>query len=411
MNRYLTIGGAVVAVLAILAALATRVWPALPVRPWQAVALAASGVVALLVLVVAGLLIRRTRSKKAQPSEPVPARPAPEAEARAAMQRQLLKARDVVLRSPSLAGGKDPLYRVPWFLLLGDAESGQDALLRAASTTSPFPAPEKAPSGKEYWHWWFFKQMIAIETHPDLVCDASDKVMSAVWQQALQLLNRHRRLLPLNGLLALVSASALRGSSEQVRDYGLRLRRMIDEAMKGLGVHLPIYLIVTRCDALPGFPAFVGGLPKPVGSQVLGHLVEPYLPGRTISREEVERIFDDIRMRMHSMRLGLLRDQTDPLKRKGIFEFVESFAGLQPGLTTMVGVLVEDNPFQHTPRLRGLYFTGTQRDTAFVDDLFTRFMPRDQPLARRWHGASAPRGSTGRVAAAGLIGLPWLFTV
>src|SRR3546814_10923558 len=51
----------------------------------------------------------------------------------------------------------------------------------------------------------------------------------------------------------------------------------------------------------------------------------------------------------------------------------------------LVTQLLEDNPFQRTPRWRGLYFGGGGPEAApggaFIADLFTRFLPGDQPLA------------------------------
>ena len=63
--------------------------------------------------------------------------------------------------------------------------------------------------------------------------------------------------------------------------------------------------------------------------------------------------------------------------------------------------MLEDNPFQRTPRWRGLYFAGSadaaHRGGAFVADLFTRFLPSDQPLA-----GTSFRGNAGKMAMAGV---------
>ena len=63
--------------------------------------------------------------------------------------------------------------------------------------------------------------------------------------------------------------------------------------------------------------------------------------------------------------------------------------------------MLEDNPFQRTPRWSGLYFAGSadaaHRGGAFVADLFTRFLPSDQPLA-----GTSFRGNAGKMAMAGV---------
>ncbi len=86
---------------------------------------------------------------------------------------------------------------------------------------------------------------------------------------------------------------------------------------------------------------------------------------------------------MHAIRLAAIRREADPVKRKGIWDFVHGFANLGPGLSMVIKTLLEDNPYQRTPQWRGLYFTAAAGKGGFVDDLVTRFLPADQPLARR----------------------------
>src|SRR3546814_7121779 len=85
----------------------------------------------------------------------------------------------------------------------------------------------------------------------------------------------------------------------------------------------------------------------------------------------------------------------------GVFEFVESLPRLAAGLRVFVTQLLEDNPFQRTPRWRGLYFGGGGTEAApggaFIADLFTRFLPGDQPLA-----TPSVKGNAGRLTGAAL---------
>src|SRR3546814_1010081 len=74
---------------------------------------------------------------------------------------------------------------------------------------------------------------------------------------------------------------------------------------------------------------------------------------------------------------------------------------LAAGLRVFVTQLLEDNPFQRTPRWRGLYFGGGGTEAApggaFIADLFTRFLPGDQPLA-----TPSVKGNAGRLTGAAL---------
>lgn len=308
---------------------------------------------------------------------------AEEAECVKALEASLREALGVLLRSPKIEAGNSPLYRVPWILFLGGDTGDQEGLLRAATSISPFPAPSHGVSDTQYWGWWFYKNMIAIQTSTRIVCDQSERQPRGIWHHALQLLYRHRPKLPLNGLVILLSADKLLSAPEGLRNYSLSLRRLMDEAMEQLQVNAPVYMVVSKLDSLPGFYATFRSLPEGVRDQVLGERIDPAPQRGENPWDRIGTIFDSLRIRFHTIRLSLLKREADPRQRKQIFEFVESLSRLREGIVSVSRILLEDNQFQHKPKLRGIYFTATGAEPAFINDLFSSFLPADQPLAER----------------------------
>ena len=104
-----------------------------------------------------------------------------------------------------------------------------------------------------------------------------------------------------------------------------------------------------------------------------------------------------------------MRVQATPETRRDVFEFVENLRRMQYGLGSLINLLLEDNPFQRTPRWRGLYFTGAgnaaESGGAFVADLFTRFLPTDQPLAVPSFGGSRARMTVAALGVLAMLGL------
>lgn len=319
----------------------------------------------------------------------------------ARMGQAIAEAKRTIARSPDIDKGRAPLYRIPWMLFVGDQAADVDGVLRAGSQVSPFPPPDKDEmEADDVWRWWFFKSMIAVEMHPRVVCDASARLDRGLWYQALMKLADEREKLPLNGIVVAVAVQTLLGPADALKDTATRLRRLVDEAMEHLQVRMPVYFVVSGLDRLPGYQQVRATLPAEAFTQVLGHR---FADGEAASgaNGQLAAVFGPIAERLHALRMTALRAQATPSQRRAVFDFVESLRQAEQGLSLFVTLMLEDNPFQRTPRWRGLYFAGAadaaHREGAFVSDLFTRFLPSDQPLA----GASF-RGNAGRMAVAGL---------
>ena len=318
------------------------------------------------------------------------------------MNAAIAEAKRTIARSPEIEKGRNPLYRIPWMLFVGDQAADVVGVLRAASEVSPFPASDKpAMDADDVWRWWFHKSMIAIEMHPRVVADTSARLDRGLWYQALMQLSNEREKLPLNGIVVTVAAQTLIGPADKLKETATRLRRLVDEAMEHLQVQMPVYFVVSGLDRLPGYAQMRATLPAEAFSQALGHRFADNEVVSAASSGRIAEVMQPIEERLHALRMTSLRAQHTPQARRAVFEFIESLRQAGQGLNLFVGLMLEDNPFQRTPRWRGLYFAGasdaTNRGGAFVADLFTRFLPSDQPLA----GASF-KGNAGRMAIAGV---------
>ena len=253
----------------------------------------------------------------------------------------------------------------------------------------------------DVWRWWFFKSMIGIEMHPRVVADTNARLDRGLWYQALMKLADEREKLPLNGIVVAVAAQTLLGPADALKSTATRLRRLVDEAMEHLQVQMPVYFVVSGLDRLPGYTQVRATLPAEAFAQALGHRFADNEVLSAASSGRIDDILKPIEDRLHALRMTALRAQATPTQRRAVFDFVESLRQAQQGLSLFVTLMLEDNPFQRTPRWRGLYFAGSadaaHRGGAFVADLFTRFLPSDQPLA-----GTSFRGNAGKMAMAGV---------
>ena len=389
-------------VLAGLVFLGLALLPLVPMRFWQVLALC---LVALVVLwwFMAG---QRKASLKGRTRKRIgdlgPGNAEDEREPLQKMGAAIAEAKRTIARSPEMDKGRNPLYRIPWLLFVGDQAADVDGLLRAGCEVSPFPPPDKDEmDADDVWRWWFFKSMIGIEMHPRVVADTNARLDRGLWYQALMKLADEREKLPLNGIVVAVAAQTLLGPADALKSTATRLRRLVDEAMEHLQVQMPVYFVVSGLDRLPGYAQVRATLPAEAFAQALGHRFADNEVLSAASSGRIDDILKPIEDRLHALRMTALRAQATPTQRRAVFDFVESLRQAQQGLSLFVTLMLEDNPFQRTPRWRGLYFAGSadaaHRGSAFVADLFTRFLPSDQPLA-----GTSFRGNAGKMAMAGV---------
>lgn len=279
------------------------------------------------------------------------------------------------------------LARHPWLLFVGDSAADVRSLLQAAAA-SPHARELSRASDASPWHWWVFRSLVAIEpgprlSHPHATIGDGD----APWTKALSLLARERRKLPLDGLVICIAAQSLRETEGAVATHADRLYRLAEEATRRLQLQLPVYVVVTGLEGLPGHPAFRSALPASVFRRVVGwRQADPVRDAAADGRMDVQA--ETVSGRLVATALAVLAAEHDPHKRREAFAFLQSLQGWQRGLRTFVERLQANEAHgEHRLHWRGLYVTGGSRGEApggdFVDDLFGRFLPADRMLARR----------------------------
>jgi type VI secretion system protein ImpL len=335
------------------------------------------------------------------------------------LREQMQEAIRTLQQSPDLRKkGGIPLYAVPWYLLIGPSQSGKTTLLRAvASSFPPFERPTlSADAPTQNCDWWFFNTAIVLDTAGSYALPAKGERDSTQWFRFLQLLRYYRELLPINGLIVAVGADMLATArEEELRLEAGELRKRIDEAIRELGVDFPVYLLITRCDLIEGFTEFFGCLPEPVQKQAFGFMWETRAgadqqPSERTAAQRLESVHEKSVERLRQLRLSIFNAEKLPpaTLRQKIYCFPEEFNALLQPLRVFVEALVVENPFQHRPFFRGLFFSSAKQQGTpqslvrrqlrfthpvsplapgsqphFLHDLLSVILPRDQYLARR----------------------------
>ncbi len=338
-------------------------------------------VIAILVLVVIWIAILQWQYLRAirgsrklasdvagQADAPVIASAKPAEPADAAQLKQRFEDAVGKLKKDRKGGG---LYQLPWYVIIGPPGSGKTTAL--VNSGLRFPMEQEAGKhavrgvgGTRNCDWWFTDEAILLDTAGRYTTQDSDKIADgAGWAQFLQLLKRHRRRQPINGVLVAYSAADLMTRSEQEFEGDITaIRQRIDELNRNLGISLPVYLLVTKTDLISGFREFFDDLDTAGRAQVWGVTfpLDDSQSGRALGQLPSE--FDALADRLNRGLFGRLQMERDPRRRATLFAFPQQFGALRPRLLELVNKAFGGTGFDRKAFLRGVYFTsGTQEGT------------------------------------------------
>ncbi|NYS39737.1 hypothetical protein F2S88_01425 [Pseudomonas syringae pv. actinidiae] len=167
---------------------------------------------------------------------------------------------------------KDALYALPWYLVIGQPASGKSTMLYQSGLNFPYAEREGARvaglGGTRNCDWFFSSEAVLLDTAGRYMDNQEE---AGKWRAFLSLLRQHRQRRPLNGLIVAVSIEdILKSTPDSLERLAKRLRERIQEAHDLLELRLPIYLVFTKCDLLPGFTHFYRQLDNQTRGEVMG---------------------------------------------------------------------------------------------------------------------------------------------
>ena len=263
--------------------------------------------------------------------------------------------------------GDRPRYQTPWLLSLGPSGAGKTTLLEHSRLVLPLGEPDtSAGTSPPGCNWWLFDRAVALDVAGDLVLDArgthSDQ---ATWRGLLKLLRRHRGRRPADGILLVIPASDLLSfeakdpeAQSAIAERASVLRRKLIGAQQQLGMRLPVFLVVTKCDLVPGFRRFVELLTPEERHQIFGWS-NPDPPETAYAGGSVDTAF-------HSVDAALARFQLRALGRGGeagadnrdFVAFPAALAHLKEPLRITMNQIFSASAQTEPFPFRGLYFCG-----------------------------------------------------
>lgn len=308
-----------------------------------------------------------------------------------------------LLRHSTLRKYGNPVYALPWYLVLGAKDSGKTSMLGHADLASLINNRDTdAPvEPTETMDWWFFNNAVLIDTAGRFVDPNATESDRQEWNKLLDLMSRSRFWETLNGLVLTVDAGFLLNNDiARIEAYARVLRERIDQLIRLFDARFPIYVVLTKCDQIEGFTRWAATLDDAEKGQALGYI------GDEGDGEGVEQVFLDRallclqdRLRQSRLNLAMRRVELD----SGLLLLVAEIEKLRPGLKTFFETCFGNSAYLEQPFLRGLYLTSAASVSSctlqsavppasptqaagrglFLQDLFSKILPHDRYLKRR----------------------------
>jgi len=261
---------------------------------------------------------------------------------------------------------------MPWFMLVGSDGSGKTTLLANTGLPLPYgPAFEVDSRKKDAGRWWLYEDAVVLEapaaapgttaTGTTLAPEQTQAVnTSEGWNTLLHMLRSERPDSPLNGIIVTISVQDLidsRRDPEKLADQAERVRTFLDRTRRVLGVRLPMHVLVTKCDALPGFRSLVANLPPERRSDIFGW-ANPNKIETPFNPDWVDFGIAAMKQSLEDLRDELLAAPDELYDSDGLFVFVSEFTELHEPLKEFVTKLVNEEERRPPLFFRGMYFCG-----------------------------------------------------
>jgi type VI secretion system protein ImpL len=281
------------------------------------------------------------------------------------------------LKQSKLRHRGNPVYALPWFLILGEKGSGKTAALQNTGLSSIKKSHdfEADMSGTKNCEWFFLKDAVILDTAGRYAIPINEKNDNEEWQHFLRLLKKSRRDEPINGLILTISAEKLGAEKdlstpekEELVANGREIRRKIDELTAISGTKFPVYILVTKMDRVLGMTQF-SRLMKGVGkslSPAEAEGAEFLSQAMGFTNENLDEDWEATYKRASSFLSARLKEIRQILIHKfreiatECHLFPGEFDGILSNLLLFTKEVFEEDTYHERPYFRGLYFSSAK---------------------------------------------------
>ena len=268
---------------------------------------------------------------------------------------------------------RNPLYELPWYLIIGPPGAGKTTALVNSGLRFPLAGDKPAEAiegvgGTRFCDWWFTDQAVMIDTAGRYTTQDSDaKIDRKSWLAFLGMLKENRPRQPINGVIVAISIADVLGlAPPEVNAHADAIRKRLDELHEELRISFPVYVVFTKMDLVAGFTPYFADLDEMKRNEVWGAT----FPGDdrkanqvALAPKEIDLLVERLSDRMTER----LQYEPDLRARTMLFGMPAQLTAIRKPVCDFLNRVFEPTRFQSTALLRGFYFTSATQEGTPID--------------------------------------------
>ncbi len=253
-------------------------------------------------------------------------------------------------------------YELPFYLLVGEPQSGKSVLLHNSDLHFPFGQNRlSGVGGTRGCDWWFTEEAVILDLAGRLFTHEGGAADRLEFEAFLQLLSEFRPLCPANGVILVIPCdSLLRDSAEQCAAKATKIQSALLTLTTKLQAQLPVYLVLTKGDQVFGFAESVHRLDVERRHQMFGWSRPAEKLDAPFDLTEVVQGFEELvrrgrLLRAHMSAGARLPEALPEVDR--MYAFPHELAGMQPNLEVYLKRIFTASNITDRVFFRGVYLT------------------------------------------------------
>jgi len=250
-------------------------------------------------------------------------------------------------------------YELPWYLVLGGDDANHKAILDNSGLDFPVNIEYRDESDKDtegFFKWFFSEEGVFVSVPKQYITLDASSSLHPIWLEFLRLFKKERWRRPVNGIIFSVDAvDILKNGEPDTNEFAKVVREKLHGISQTFSAKIPIYMIVTGSNAVPGFTTFFNTLTSEEKREVLGVTFKDSI--EDISQELIEVNMSNLIQKLEYETLDSIHNSWEPKERKNIFLFLDQFQLFLGKVSIFSNKIFSKSRYSTPLMLRGIYFS------------------------------------------------------